>query len=80
MALGVPAGATMPCHATACTPGTPASTNVGASGNIAERFGAVVASTLRRPLRMCAMAGVRSVTINLKRPLSKSGIASWLPL
>ncbi|MCY1211504.1 hypothetical protein D3C71_670350 [compost metagenome] len=82
-ALGVPAGATTLCHATAsksAVPATPDSATVGTAGKVGWRLREVTASARSLPLRTCCRAGAMSVNMSCSWPPSRSVSASALPL
>ncbi|MOA58230.1 hypothetical protein D3C78_1825870 [compost metagenome] len=76
----MPAGATMPYHATLSAPGRPASAIVGTSGSMGERFTSATAKARSLPdLTKDRMGGRPLMTICV-RPPSVSVTASLLPL
>ena len=79
IALGVPAGTTMPCQNTASKSGNPAaSTTVGMSGNAGERLRLEMAMALVRPVASTGLASRAAENIIWAWPEATS-CPAWAP-
>ena len=79
ISFGVPAGATIPCHACQSKPGTVAEIG-GTSGSSVEGLAADVPKAITLPARIFGTATVASANITCIAPLKRSVSAAGVPL